>query len=119
TPDATGNPQHPPGEPQHRPTTPGRSGVPAQTSVSLSNWAFTCLRWSVSIPPRKKRLQSNYVTCEQCSAKGKICFWFMDHGECDLCGCPIYQGPAKKGRHTGRLFEACSQGCPGKFRWLN
>ena len=59
-----------------------------------------------------------YVTCEQCSAKGKICFWFLDHGECDLCGCPMFQGPAKKGRYAGRKFEACSQGCPGKFRWL-
>jgi hypothetical protein len=59
-----------------------------------------------------------YVSCDQCSAKGKICFWFLDYGECDLCGCPMYQGPAKRGKHAGRLFEACSQGCPGKFRWL-
>jgi hypothetical protein len=60
-----------------------------------------------------------YVACEQCSAEGKICFWFLDHGECDLCGCPLYQGPAKKGKYAGRVFEACSQGCPGKFSWLN
>jgi hypothetical protein len=60
-----------------------------------------------------------YVTCEQCSAKAKICFWFLDHGECDLCRCPMFQGPAKKGKHAGRMFEACSQGCPGKFRWLH
>jgi hypothetical protein len=59
-----------------------------------------------------------YVTCDQCSAEGKICFWFLDHGECDLCGSPMYQGPAKKGKNAGRMFEACSQRCPGKFRWL-
>lgn len=59
-----------------------------------------------------------YVACEQCSDKGKICFWFLDFGECDLCRCPIYQGRAKKGKHAGKLFEVCSQGCPGKFRWL-
>jgi len=59
-----------------------------------------------------------YVTCEECSSNNKICFWFLDHGECDLCGCPLFRGPAKKGKHTGRMFEACSQGCPGKFRWL-
>ncbi len=60
-----------------------------------------------------------YVTCDQCSAEGKICFWFLDHGECNLCGCPMYQGPAKKGKNAGRMFEACSHGCPGRFRWLS
>lgn len=37
-----------------------------------------------------------FVTCETCSSNGKICFWFLDHGECDHCGCPLYRGPAKK-----------------------
>lgn len=59
-----------------------------------------------------------YVTCDQCSVEGKICFWFLDHGECVLCGCPMYQGPAKKGKNAGRMSEACSQGCPSNFRWL-
>src|SRR4051794_19516828 len=59
-----------------------------------------------------------YAACEHCSGDGKICFWFLDHGECDLCRCPLFRGPAKKGKHAGRMFEACSQGCPGKFRWL-
>ena len=59
-----------------------------------------------------------YAACEQCSSNKKICFWFLDHGECDLCECPLFRGPAKKGKHAGRMFEACSQGCPGKFRWL-
>lgn len=59
-----------------------------------------------------------YALCDQCSAKGKICFWFLDFDECDLCGCPMYQGAAKKGKHAGRMFEACSHGCPGKFHWL-
>jgi hypothetical protein len=60
-----------------------------------------------------------YVACAKCSENGKISFWFLDHGECDLCGCPMYQGPAKKGGFIGRVFEACSQKCPGKFRWLD
>jgi hypothetical protein len=60
-----------------------------------------------------------YVACAQCSGKGKICFWFLDFGECDLCLCPMYQGPAKKGKNEGRVFEACSRKCRGKFRWLD
>ncbi len=60
-----------------------------------------------------------YVVCAKCSENGKISFWFLDHGECDLCGCPMYQGPAKKGGFIGRPFEACSKKCPGKFRWLD
>lgn len=60
-----------------------------------------------------------FATCDQCSANEMICFSFLDYGECNLCGCPMYQGPAKKGRHVGRMFEACSQGCSGKFRWLD
>lgn len=60
-----------------------------------------------------------YAACEHCSGEGKICFWFLDHGECDECGCPLFQGRAKKGHHVGRPFEACSQKCAGKFRWLD
>ena|ERR1700722_20788043 len=59
-----------------------------------------------------------YVVCDTCSCKGKICFWFLDRGVCNLCNCPMYQGPAKNGKHAGKMFQACSQGCPGKFRWL-
>jgi hypothetical protein len=29
-----------------------------------------------------------YVMCSQCSTKGEICFWFLDLGECELCGWP-------------------------------
>ncbi len=60
-----------------------------------------------------------YVACETCADNGKISFWFLDHGECDECGCPLFQNRAKKGQHVGRQFEACSQGCPGKFCWLD
>jgi uncharacterized CHY-type Zn-finger protein len=59
-----------------------------------------------------------YVICDTCSSKDLICFWFLDHGECDLCGSPMYQGPVKRGQNVGRMFEACSQGCPGRFQWL-
>jgi len=58
-----------------------------------------------------------YIFCEQCSEKEMLCFWFLDWGLCE-CGCPMYQAKAKKGKNAGRLFEACSANCPGKFRWL-
>ncbi len=59
-----------------------------------------------------------YIVCKECSEQGHISFWFCDKGECDLCGSPLFQAAAKKGKHAGRKFEACSHGCPGKFRWL-
>jgi hypothetical protein len=60
-----------------------------------------------------------YVTCAGCAEDGKICFWFLDYGECDVCECPMFRSKAKKGPHVGRPFSACSQGCPGKFKWLD
>ena len=59
-----------------------------------------------------------YATCADCAEDGKICFWFLDFGECELCHSPIFQALAKKGKNAGRLFEACSQGCSGRFKWL-
>lgn len=75
------------------------------------------LERKIVINDKSPNVGGPYVACEQCSDQGKICFWFLDFGECDLCGCPLYQGAAK--RHGGRMFEACSQKCQGTFRWLD